>query len=126
MDLLASFASLLNQSIPKALDSENTLSAFLGKSSIGRDELIIEACSKLAYRTGDWALIPPYDGNAKNESGNEIGNLSEYTLFNLKTDIGQTLNQSKSESVRFKKLKARFELLTKGYLNDKVKDIPLQ
>ena len=58
MDLLASFASLLGQTYPEKLDSENTLDAFLGKSKKGREELVIEGMFNYAYRQGDWALIP--------------------------------------------------------------------
>lgn len=58
MDLLASFASLLGQSYPDEVDSQNTMDAFLGKSKKGRKELVIEGMFNYAYRQGDWALIP--------------------------------------------------------------------
>ena len=73
MDLLASFASLLGQSYPDKLDSENTLDAFLGKSKKGREELVIEGMFNYAYRQGDWALIPPYYNPYSKEDGEFIG-----------------------------------------------------
>ena len=45
MDLLASFASLLGQTYPEKLDSENTLDAFLGKSKKDVKNLLSKACS---------------------------------------------------------------------------------
>ena len=126
MDLLASFGALLNQAVPKGLDSQNILPALLGKSKNGRKELVLEAISKLSYRSGDWSLIPPYKGSVRNESGNEIGNSPEYRLYNLKTDLGQQKNVASEQEKLFLKLKKRFETLTKGYYNPATKEIPLQ
>lgn len=65
MDLLASFAELIDVDIPKDLDSENLLDAFMGKTVVGRKSFITEAMGRLAYRKGDYMLIPPYKGERK-------------------------------------------------------------
>ncbi|MFR9500731.1 MAG: hypothetical protein SNG59_07695 [Rikenellaceae bacterium] len=74
LDLLASVADLVGAQIPEGLDSENHLDAFMGKSDMARESYIIEAMGRLAYRSGDYALIPPFRGKRRNETGNELGN----------------------------------------------------
>ena len=39
----------------------------------------------MAYRSGDWIMMPPYKGSERNLTGNELGNLGEYGLFNVKS-----------------------------------------
>ena len=74
LDLFSSLAKLVN-SEKQGPDSEELLDVFLGKSNEGRDHLILEATSRTALRKGDWAMIPPYKGPAKNEMVNiELGN----------------------------------------------------
>jgi arylsulfatase A-like enzyme len=126
MDLLASFGAMLKQPIPKGLDSQNILPALMGRSKTGRKELVLEAISKLSYRSGDWSLIPPYKGQIRNESGNELGNSPEYMLFNLKSDIGQQKNIAGQHPEVTKKLKRRFEIITNGFHNPEAKDVKLE
>lgn len=92
IDLFSSLASLVgsDQSGP---DSQNLLEVFLGESDQGREELILEATTRTALRKGNWVLIPPYKGAALNKWVNiEVGNLQDYGLYNLQTDIGQQQN----------------------------------
>jgi arylsulfatase A-like enzyme len=58
VDLLASFAALVHQTVPagQAEDSMNVLPALLGKSPAGRQTLVEEAMV-LAIREGKWKLI---------------------------------------------------------------------
>jgi len=58
IDLLASFAGLLDSEIPvgEAADSQNTLEAFLGEDRIGRLEMLEESW-QLALRTGPWKYV---------------------------------------------------------------------
>lgn len=94
LDLFASLADLAghDQKYPEK-DSKNLLDVLLGKSDVGRDELILEATTRTAYRQGDWAMIPPYKGPAVNLAVNiELGNSEEYLLYNLKEDPGQKNN----------------------------------
>jgi len=58
MDLLPSLADLVGGNAG-AVDGKNLLPAFLGESTTGRDELVLEATSRTALRQGDWIMIPP-------------------------------------------------------------------
>lgn len=126
LDIMASVAAMIKQPLPGEFDSQNTIDAFLGKSTTGRDELVIEANGKMAYRAGDWAFIPPYKGNVRNTTGNELGNLPEGGLFNLKADLGQETNVAKENTVKLEEMKSRFMEITKGFYKSDVKDIILQ
>jgi hypothetical protein len=82
----------------------------MGKSNQGREELIIEATSRTALRKGDWAMIPPYNGPAKNEMVNiELGNSGEFLLYNLKNDIGQQENLAQSEPEKLQEMIETFK-----------------
>jgi arylsulfatase A-like enzyme len=92
VDLLSSLASLLG-SQATGTDSQDLLKVFLGEDDQGREELILEASTRTALRTGDWKMIPPYMGRAINKSVNiELGNSAEYQLYNLKEDLGEQQN----------------------------------
>jgi hypothetical protein len=91
-------------------DSQNLLDAFLGNSTRGRDVLILEATTRTALRTGDWKMIPPYEGAAINTQVNiELGNAEEYQLFNLKEDIGEQNNLAESNPEQLETMKSDFE-----------------
>ena len=96
VDLLASLASLTDQSLPEDAgpDSCNVLPALLGQSGSGRQELATEGLhGKTVLRQGDWVYIPPHAGPALNENtGIELGNSPEPQLYNLAQDIAQTRN----------------------------------
>ncbi len=113
MDLLASLAALVGVEQPDT-DSQNVLDVFLGKSDNGRDQLVIEATSRTAFRKGDWVMIPPYDGRPVLTSVNiETGNSSEYQLYNLKEDISQQNNLAQSNPEKLEEMKAGFEDIRK-------------
>lgn len=93
LDFLASLAALTGAVIPAGLDSENCLDALLGrKGAEGRSHLVSEADGRLALRSGDWSMLPPYDGPERNITGNELGNLAEYALYNMTEDPAQQHN----------------------------------
>lgn len=93
LDFLASLAALTGAMIPDGLDSENCLDALLGrKGAEGRSHLVSEADGRLALRSGDWSMLPPYDGPERNITGNELGNLAEYALYNMTEDPAQQHN----------------------------------
>lgn len=93
LDFLASLAALTGAVIPDGLDSENCLDALLGrKGAEGRSHLVSEADGRLALRLGDWSMLPPYDGPERNITGNELGNLAEYALYNMTEDPAQQHN----------------------------------
>ena len=109
IDLLSSLASLVS-SEERGQDSKDLIDTFLGKNNQGRDELILEATSRTAFRKGDWVLIPPYEGPAKNTQVNiELGNSDEYGLYNLKDDIGQQENLAETNPEKLQEMITSFE-----------------
>lgn len=111
LDLFTSLAKLVGseETVP---DSENLLDVFLGKSNRGREELITEAATRTALRKGNWAMIPPYKGPAKNENVNiELGNSPEFQLYNLDDDIGEQENLAKSHPEKLKEMIEIFQNL---------------
>jgi arylsulfatase A-like enzyme len=126
LDFMASIASLINQPLNGEFDSQNILPALLGKSKKGRSELVLEANGKMAYRTGDWSFIPAYKGPERNTTGNELGNLPEGGLYNLKKDLSQHNNIAAENNAQFEKMKTRFLEITEGYYTSNVKEIELK
>ncbi len=82
VDLLASFAAMLGQSIPEkaAADSRDCLDTFLGRDSQG-SPLILEQANRLAIRRGPWKYI---------EAGPK--NKGEAELYRVETDIAEQHN----------------------------------
>lgn len=118
MDLVPSIAKMVGVDTPKDLDGIENLDAFLGKSESNRKDLVIEAKSKLAYRTGPWVMIPPYPGKERNVTGNELGNLKEYHLFNIVEDPAQTVNVADKNPDVLAKLRKDFEAQTVGQVKN--------
>ncbi len=126
LDLAASLGALTGGVVPEGLDSQNLLPAFMGESKEGRKDLVLEAQGRLALREGDWALLPPYKGKERNETGNELGNLPEWSLFNLREHPDQQTNVAADHPERTEEMKARFLDLTKGFYKEKVAEEPLK
>lgn len=111
VDILASLAKLIG-SDAKTRDSKDLLDVFMGKSNTGRKELVLEATSRTAFRQGNWALIPPYAGPAKNNFVKiELGNDKEWQLYNLTDDISQQKNVAKENPEKLKEMIADFEAI---------------
>ncbi|WP_245795512.1 sulfatase family protein [Arenibacter nanhaiticus] len=91
IDFTASFASLVGQE-NLTPDSENILDAFIGKSKVGRDNLILGSQGITTYRKGDYVLIPSQKGPKRNWVNHETGNDINVQLYNLKEDRGQQNN----------------------------------
>lgn len=91
IDFTASFASLVGQE-NLTPDSENMLDAFIGKSKVGRDNLILGNDGLITYIKGDYVLIPPQIGPKVNWVNHETGNDLNVQLFNIKEDRGQLYN----------------------------------
>lgn len=109
IDLLSSMAALVGSN-EKGPDSENLLDAFLGKTDAGRKELILEATSRTAFRSGDWAYIPPHKGWRLSRAVNiETGNDTLPQLYNLKNDISQKNNLAITNPEKLQELKAVYE-----------------
>ncbi len=126
MDLMASFSYMFDKPLPGIFDSENLLDAFLGKSTKGRDNLILEAQGKLAIREGDWIMLPPYDGPERNLTGNELGNMPEFTLYDVKTDKWQQTNLANQYPEKLEEMKTHFFKLTEGYYKTNVEEVELK
>ena len=116
LDLLSSIAQLVGSEV-RTPDSEPLLEVLMGNSDQGRTEMVLEATSRTAFRKGDWVMIPPYKGPAVNEKVQiELGNDSEFQLFNLVNDIGQQNNLAKANPDKLKEMLNAFEVIRgKGY-----------
>jgi len=111
IDLFASLAALVGSS-DKGEDSKDLLSVFLGESNEGREELVMEATTRTAFRKGNWVMIPPYQGPAVNKFVNiELGNDTEYQLFNLSSDLDQTKNLAETNPDKLKSMISDFEAI---------------
>lgn len=109
IDLLSSLAALVGSDV-RGPDSKEQLEVLLGQSMQGREELVLEATTRTAFRKGDWVLIPSYDGPAINRQVNiELGNLPGYGLYNLKEDIGQHTNLARDNPEKLQEMIAAFE-----------------
>ncbi|HSM47342.1 MAG TPA: hypothetical protein VK872_05960, partial [Draconibacterium sp.] len=72
-------------------------------------EMILEATSRTALRKGDWVMIPPYKGPAVQSQVNiELGNSSEFQLYNLKDDLGQQNNLAKENPEKLQEMISDF------------------
>jgi len=111
LDILSSISELVGSDV-KTTDSEKLLDVFLGKSNDGRENLVIEATQRTAFRKGDWVLIPPYGGiKVLDEVNIEIGNSDEYQLYNLKDDIGQQHNLATTNPEKLEELYNDFKAI---------------
>ncbi|WOD44969.1 sulfatase family protein [Hwangdonia lutea] len=111
MDFTASFAALTGQDNTTP-DSQNILDAFLGKSDKGRQGLILGQNNIMAYRQGDWVLIPPHKGRKMTNKwvNIETGRDSIYQLYNLKDDQAQQHNLAETHPEKLEALKQALEL----------------
>lgn len=126
MDLFASLAKLVGEPLEQNLDSQEFLSTFMGENMKGRDELVIEANMKMAFRKGNYAMIPPYKGPERNLTGNELGNMSDFALYDLSSDEKQLKDISKLNSEVLEDMKKHFFETTKGYYTPDVEEITLK
>ncbi len=91
IDFTASFASLLGQE-NLTPDSENIIDALIGKSKVGRENLILGSQGLITYRKGDYILIPSQKGPKRNWVNHETGNDLNVQLYNVKVDRSQQHN----------------------------------
>lgn len=126
LDLMASFASMLGLELPEEIDSQNYLDLFLGKSDISRESCVVEAMGRMAYRKGNYAMIPPFKGKDRNETGNELGNMSQFSLYDLSADVTQQSEISESQPEKLEELKSEFLAITKGYYDPNTKEEELK
>lgn len=115
MDLLASFAALTGQAVPKgqAPDSENHLDALLGTKKTGREFLVEQSNggAPFGFRHGTWKLVPA--GPKAKEAGP--------ALFDLATDLSEAKNVAAAHPDRVTGMRAKLVEITAQPLpkNDK-------
>ncbi|MEJ2004307.1 MAG: arylsulfatase, partial [Cyclobacteriaceae bacterium] len=103
-----SLASLTN-SEKRGPDSQDLLDTFLGKSSEGRENLIIEAGGRTALRTKEWVYIPPYAGPPLYKNVNiESGNSETEQLYLISSDPGQDENIAQQDSLQKEKMRIQY------------------
>ena len=111
LDLLSSLAQLVGSEVTTA-DSLPLLELLMGQSDEGRDEMVIEATSRTAFKRGDWVMIPPYEGPAVNDKVQiELGNDSDFQLYNLTEDIEQQNNLAALKPVKLQEMLKAFEAI---------------
>ncbi len=109
MDLLASLAKLTGTVVDDT-DGKQLLNTLMGKEPTGRKSLVLEATSRTAYRQGNWLMIPPYNGPAIESQVNiELGNSSNFKLYNLNDDLGQQENLAKVNPKKLDEMVKGFE-----------------
>lgn len=110
VDLMASFAALLEIPLAEdeAIDSRNTLEAFLGKSEQGLDYMLRESRRDFALRRGEWKYIP---GNGR-RSGSRGPAKPE--LFNLAIDPDEQNNLIKEYPEIAESMAMQLEAITSG------------
>ena len=75
----------------------------------GREDLILEASTRTAYRKGNWVMIPPYNGPEISKNVNiELGNSKAFKLYNLKEDPAQKNDLAKKEPEKLKEMISSF------------------
>lgn len=125
IDLLESLGALVGSDVVTE-DSENLLDVLMGKSNQGREDFILEATSRTALRKGDWIMIPPYKGPAVERNvAIELGNLTEYQLYNLKEDQGEQTNLAQSNPEKLAEMIQVFEA-KRGANNRQIQQLELK
>lgn len=108
IDLIASFAAMFKLNIPPgdAIDSENYLNAFLGKTKDGR-QVYVEQGGALSLIKGQWKYISPANGLAVYSITEiESANSSTPQLYNLNNDIGEKNNLASQYPEKVKEMEA--------------------
>ncbi|GAB6008743.1 sulfatase family protein [Dysgonomonas reticulitermitis] len=97
VDMLASFAGLLNADIPNgsAPDSLNQWEAWTGKNKKGREYVIEQSLTgTLSVLAGEWKYIEPNNSGwvFNEQTKTELGNDPNPQLYNVKKDSGERKN----------------------------------
>jgi len=121
VDLYASLAKLTGQN-PKTHegpDSEEVLSAWLGKSEQGR-KVMLEEAFVFGIRNGDWKYIEPANEEQLKENewiigikNMEGGVQEEAQLFNLATDRGEQTNLTSQYPEKVKEMQTLLDAIKK-------------
>lgn len=114
VDLLASLAALLDQSLTEtdAPDSRDTLAAFLGQSDTGVNHLIEESRG-LALRSGNWKYIRP-NIMVKNSTNGKRNVKLPTSLYNLDTDPMEQKNLAEQHPEMAQRMATLLTILEEG------------
>ena len=109
IDLFNSISKMIDSDI-KTEDGNDFSNLILNNTGKGRNDLVIEAMGRTAYRNKEWVMIPPYKGRkiAKNVQI-ELGNSTDYMLFNLEKDPYQKNNLAKEKPEKLKFMISSFD-----------------
>ena len=116
VDLLASLASLVGQSLPDAAapDSFNVLPALLGESPAGRERLVHQANGQ-ALREGTWKYIPAGQGpRVLANTAVETGLAPLGRLFDLASDLGETRDVAAANPDRARAMQETLQSIRKA------------
>ncbi len=126
LDLLVSLAKLTGAEVKGNHDSEELLDVLMGKTNVGREELVLEASTKTALRKGNWLMIPPYKGPVVEPQVNiELGNSNEFQLYNLSDDVKEQSNLADNNQQKLDEMIKRFEELA-GPLKADIEQLELK
>lgn len=115
IDLIASFAALVNRPLPDraAPDSENVLPALVGTSTTGRT-LLVEQAGSVSLRQGRWKYIAPSKGPKTNQTNTELGNDPDPQLYDLATDPAERANLATTRPEKVRELAAVLERIRRA------------
>jgi arylsulfatase A-like enzyme len=116
VDFLASFASLTGQPLATTdgPDSLDTVAAFLGTATAGRQELIEQAGGQ-ALRVGRWKYMEPSKRQRTSvNTDTELGNDTVPQLYDLSSDPGESRNLAEQYPERVKEMEARLHEIRKA------------
>ena len=109
IDFLNSFSTLVGSDINSS-DGVDLSDVFFNNEGDGRDEFVLEATTRTAFRSGNWVMIPPYPGPEKNYNVDiELGNSKEYLLFNLDSDLSQQNNLANSNPEKLQEMISKYK-----------------
>ncbi|TWO33435.1 arylsulfatase [Seonamhaeicola sediminis] len=113
VDLYASLASLVNQNIEKgdAVDSQNFMDSWLGKSDKGR-KFLLEESYTFGFRMDNWKYIKPKDAPVPNwivQKFVDPGFRPEPQLFNLDKDPSEEKNIANEHPEIVAKMEAKLK-----------------
>jgi arylsulfatase A-like enzyme len=120
MDLLTSISSLLGQRVPadEAIDSEDVLSALMGKTSKGRSTLV-EQGGPLAIIKENWKYIESSNGAPFNKlTAIETGSSPVPQLYDLSKDPGERTNLAEKYPEKIKELQMLLQRIKNNLPSD--------
>lgn len=119
VDIYASLAQLVGEKVDRskgAPDSKDLLSVLMGKSKVGRKEMVEEAFT-MCLRSGDWKYIAPAKGKTPDWLKNKVvptGLQATPQLYNLEEDPNEGHNLADQYPAEVKELAQKLENIMKN------------